>query len=64
MDAIEDIYDGKEYKKMSQPNGFLAESKNNFFFFDERWWHESGELFQRKRLADTSDNKWVTDSCA
>ena len=32
MDAIEDIYDDKEYKKMSQPNGFLAESKNNFSF--------------------------------
>ena len=32
MDAIEDIYDGKEYKTMSQPNGFLAESKNNFSF--------------------------------
>ena len=32
MDAIEDIYDGKEYEKMSQPNGFLAESENNFSF--------------------------------
>ena len=32
MDAIKDIYNGKEYKKMSQPNGFLAQSKNNFSF--------------------------------
>ena len=32
LDAIEDIYDGKEYKKMSQLNGFLAESKYTISF--------------------------------
>ena len=33
VNAIEDIYDGIEYKKMCEPNGFLAASKNNFSFF-------------------------------